>query len=277
MSERSYWQRMGRKRMSRRGILRASARAGVGAAGLALVGCGDDDDDGQSVAQVQQQQQQAQQAAQQQAMQQQQQQQAMQQDQAEQQAQQQAAQQQAQEQTAEEQAEQQAAQQQAMVAEGKKYGGSIIEQSANVYETYDAQRTVASPVLQVLANVQSKLLRFENPNTGVLTGDLAEGWELPDATTIVLHMRGGVNWHDAGPGAAHPSAAPGRALTPADIVWNIDRQRNKVLESGEEASNFGRSAYWAASTRWTTTTSASPSTWLRRTQPSSRGWPTNST
>ena len=242
MSERSYWQRMSRKRMSRRGILSASARAGVGAAGLALVGCGDDDDDGQSVAQVLQQQQDMQQQAQDQAMQQQQQQ-AMQQDQ-QQQAQQQAMQQQAQEQSTEEQAEQQAAQQQAMVAEGKKYGGSIIEQSANVYETYDAQRTVASPVLQVLANVQSKLLRFENPNTGVLTGDLAEGWELPDATTIVLHMRGGVNWHDAGPGADHPSAAPGRALTPADIAWNIDRQRNKVLESGEEASNFGRSAYW---------------------------------
>ena len=66
-----------------------------------------------------------------------------------------------------------------MVASEKKHGGSIIEQSANVYETYDAQRTVAAPVLQVLANDQSKLLRFENPNTGVLTGDLAEGWELP--------------------------------------------------------------------------------------------------
>ena len=244
MSERSYWQRMTRKRMSRRGILRASARAGVGAAGLALVGCGDDDDDGQAVTQVQQQQQQGQQQAQQQAMQQQQgQQQAMQQGQ-QQQADQQAAQQDTQEQTTQEQAEQQAAQQQAMASEGKKHGGSIIEQSANVYETYDAQRTVASPVLQVLANVQSKLLRFENPNTGVLTGDLAEGWELPDATTIVLHLRGGVNWHDAGPGADHPAAAPGRALTPADIVWNIDRQRNKMLTNGEESSNFGRSSYW---------------------------------
>ena len=243
MSERSYWQRMGRKRMSRRGILRASARAGVGAAGLALVGCGDDDDDSQSVAQVQQQQQQAQQAAQQQAMQQQQQQ-AMQQDQAEQQAQQQAAQQQAQDQTAEEQAEQQAAQQQAMVSQTKKYGGYFVEQSANVYETYDAQRTVASPVLQVLARVQSKILRFSNPDTGELVGDLAETWETPDATTIVLHLRDGVNWHDQGPGANHPAAAPGRALTTEDIVWNIDRQRNKLLESGEEAGNFGRSAYW---------------------------------
>ncbi len=50
MSERNYWQRMRRSRLSRRSLLRASARAGVGAAGLALVGCGDDDDDAQQAA-----------------------------------------------------------------------------------------------------------------------------------------------------------------------------------------------------------------------------------
>ena len=36
-NERNYWQRMRRSRMSRRALLRASGRAGVGAAGLALV------------------------------------------------------------------------------------------------------------------------------------------------------------------------------------------------------------------------------------------------
>ena len=46
MTERAnYWQRMRSARVSRRTLLRASGRAGVGAAGLALVGCGDDDDD----------------------------------------------------------------------------------------------------------------------------------------------------------------------------------------------------------------------------------------
>ena len=50
MSEMNYWSRVHRRRLSRRTLLGASARAGVGAAGLALVGCGDDDDDDGAVA-----------------------------------------------------------------------------------------------------------------------------------------------------------------------------------------------------------------------------------
>ena len=81
--------------MSRRSLLRASARAGVGATGLALVGCGDDDDGQQTVAQAQQQEQQVMQ----------------------QQAEQQPQQQQAQQQQAEQQAEAVEQQEQATVAD----------------------------------------------------------------------------------------------------------------------------------------------------------------
>ena len=45
MPEPRHWQRMRRQRLSRRALLRASARAGIGAVGLALVGCADGDDD----------------------------------------------------------------------------------------------------------------------------------------------------------------------------------------------------------------------------------------
>ena len=87
MSERNYWQRLRRNEISRRSLLRASARAGVGATGLALVGCGDDDDGQQTIAQAQQQEQQVmQQQAEQQPQQQQAQQQQAEQQQAEQQA-----------------------------------------------------------------------------------------------------------------------------------------------------------------------------------------------
>ena len=44
------WQHIRRRRLSRRQILNASARMGVGAAGLALVGCGGDDDEEEEAA-----------------------------------------------------------------------------------------------------------------------------------------------------------------------------------------------------------------------------------
>ena len=45
MSAPNYWTRLRHQKISRRTMLGASAKAGVGAAGLALVGCGGDDDD----------------------------------------------------------------------------------------------------------------------------------------------------------------------------------------------------------------------------------------
>ena len=55
MSDHQHWQIIRRRRITRRTLLGASAKAGVGAAGLALVGCGDDDDDddGETAAQAQ--------------------------------------------------------------------------------------------------------------------------------------------------------------------------------------------------------------------------------
>ena len=84
-----HWTQLRRARLSRRSLLRASARAGVGAAGIALVGCGGDDDDQPAVAESQPQQDQQQQVMQEQQQQQMQEQVVQQQDdQAEQQAQQ---------------------------------------------------------------------------------------------------------------------------------------------------------------------------------------------
>ena len=44
MSDRNYWTALRQRKISRRTMLGASAKAGVGAAGLVLVGCGDDDE-----------------------------------------------------------------------------------------------------------------------------------------------------------------------------------------------------------------------------------------
>ena len=50
MSTPNYWTSLRQRKISRRTMLGASAKAGVGAAGLALVGCGDDDEAGAAVA-----------------------------------------------------------------------------------------------------------------------------------------------------------------------------------------------------------------------------------
>ena len=50
----------------------------------------------------------------------------------------------------------------------------------------------------------------------ILTGRLAESWETPDATTMVLNIRQGVHWHDKAP-------MNGRELTADDVVYNFHR------------------------------------------------------
>ena len=215
MSERNYWQRMRRRQMSRRALLGASARAGVGAAGLALVGCGDDDDDGQqAAAQVAQQQDQ-----QQQAMQQQQQQQAMQ-DQAQQQAEQADAQ--------EDGAQQ--AQQQSMVATADHIirGGRRV---APFVGPYSGDPPTLDPYENLTYRAQipsgfhySKLIQaitggdgVDPGNTAQYENDLAATMpEIPEPTVYLFTLREDANWHDVDP-------LNGRQITIDDIQATHDR------------------------------------------------------
>ena len=233
MSELNYWQRARRARISRRTMLSASARAGIGATGLALVGCGDDDDDA-AVAQAEPEQQAEEQA------------QAQAQAQTDEQAQTQA------EEQAEEQAEQAVAEEQAeeeeerAVATGPTPTPGGIRYSGHFQSSFtlDPTRTSDQNGVTVTAWVTDKIVRELNSNTGELTGDLAETWEAPDASTLVLNVREGVKWASVGPAARNPLAAAGRAFTVEDMVWNITRQAENKLVNGEDAA-FPRSAIYA--------------------------------
>ncbi len=212
MSERNYWTRMSHKRLSRRALLRTSARAGVGAAGLALVGCGDDDDDQPAVAQVQQQQQdQPAPAAQQQAQQQQQQQAAEQQaQQAEQQDQ--PAQQQAQQQEAQQQAAQQQAQQQAEVAHVPT-GEVTWPMVGNISGTEGTTGTGGGDH-QVLWTVFDNLVGYNADLAPTASRSLAEAWEIPDPLKIIFTLRPDVPFHD------------GDTLTSDAVRLHVDRGKN---------------------------------------------------
>ena len=163
MPSENYWTRMRRNKLSRRSLLRASARAGVGAAGLALVGCGDDDDD----AQQQQSTATAQTAAQQ------------------------------------DQQEQPAAQpqqeQQQVVAQSS--GAPAIAPQINaglhLNTTSLDPHKGSSGTDAYFFQMFHDYLVMHDP-LAVQRGDisLAEAWETPDLTTIIFNLRDGVQFHN---------------------------------------------------------------------------------
>ena len=208
MSERNYWQRMRRRQMSRRALIGASARAGVGAAGLALVGCGDDDDDGQqSAAQVQQQQGQQQQA--------------MQQQQAQQQADQAGAQ--------EGDAQQQAMQQQAVatadhIIRGGRRVAPFVGPFSGDPPTLDPYENLTYRAQIPSAYHYSKLIQAITGGDGVSPGNTAQYEndlaatmpEIPEPTVYLFTLREDANWHDVDP-------LNGRQVTIDDIQATHDR------------------------------------------------------
>ncbi len=200
MPERNYWTRMGRGRMSRRGLLKASARAGVGAAGLALVGCGDDDDDDaqSAAAEVQQQQQQDQQAAQ-----------------VEQQAEQQAMQQEAQTQAAAEQQEQQqaAAQAQAQAADGPKQGGTV-RISMSDGGIFDPAIAIHGGTYAGVHQIYDWVNYLDEGF--VLTSAMAELPEVIDELNFVYTIKPNVYWHPKPP-------LDGRQFTAEDAAFGLER------------------------------------------------------
>ena len=236
LNQRSYWQRMRRHRMSRRALLRASGRAGVGAAGLALVGCGDDDDDSQQQAVVQSQPQQSQ-PQQQQTMQQQ--------DQPQQQ----------QDAMAEQQADQVAQQEQPAQADDQtddgqqtvattdadlpKYGGTLrVSGPVSTHDYWDPHRGVFGPTQYMHGWVYNYIIRWKNKENAEMEYDLAGLPEIPDGTTYLFQVTDGARWHDVFP------TEGGRHVTAEDLAFNIQRQIDAFDSTGVEDSTFLSSTSW---------------------------------
>ncbi len=254
MSKRNYWTRLSRKHLTRRSLLRVSARAGVGATGLALVGCGDDDDDAQpAAAQVQQQQQQdqPQPAAQQQAQQQQQQQ------AAEQQAEQQAQQAEAQEQTEQEQAEQQAEQQEQQQAVAPApfadvdLDATITTAVARDGGGLDPIRSGSHVNYVSHGNVYDAGISFHPDSNEVLPHMV--GLEFVDDVTIVADVRPAM-FHD------------GSILTAEDMVFTYERMGN-IAEYHQGGETTDHPAGWTSartsfgSQNWVSSEAIDDRTW----------------
>ena len=201
---------MRRRRLSRRSLLGASARAGVGAAGLALVGCSDDEPVPQEL--------------QQQAM--------SQQDEPPEppDPQQQSSQQQSQE------SGQQAAQ--AEPPSGPLPGGIIrVWLATERHDRWDPHRSRFRHTQAAHSLMYNRLIRPSSASTGVLEADLCGLPEMPDQTTYVFTVEPGAVFWDHEP-------TNGRAFSAEDIRWNIERQQAAVDASGiPDPHFFRREAY----------------------------------
>jgi peptide/nickel transport system substrate-binding protein len=86
---------------------------------------------------------------------------------------------------------------------------------------FDPHQTISFKTHTTLSFVYSRLMRHKvgpevRPGTFVVEPDLAEGWETPDDTTYVFHLRKGVKWHNKPP-------LNGRELVAADVKFTYDR------------------------------------------------------
>ena len=210
--------------MSRRTLLAASARAGVGATGLLLVGCSDDDAEQEAQAQEQQ-------AAQQDV-----------QDESAQQGQQtqQAGQAMQQQSAGQAQSEQQQSQEAEPPAEpsGPSRGGIIRAWLAlERIDSWDPHRSRDRRMQALHSLMYQRLIQPASNHTGELTSDLASLPETPDATSYIFALDANARFWDREP-------TNGRAISSHDIVWNFKRQRDALDAAGSvDPSFFRRSAY----------------------------------
>jgi ABC-type transport system substrate-binding protein len=234
MSEQNYWSRLSRKRLSRRTMLGASAKAGVGAAGLALVGCGDDDDDAapavaadQAQAQVEQDQVQVQAQVEQVA-----------------------------DQvvvagllpgelTAAEEAAGLSTEEELRLryhwsklanlpgqADGPQHGGSWKYSSTHP-GTWNPLGASGSLLAAFALHYYNQLVSFplgdfDNNNNVTPEGDLATGWETPDPETWVFSVDQEIAWQDLEP-------VNGRDMTMEDIAKGYDALREAPVQARDYA------------------------------------------
>ena len=233
MQERTYWQRLQRSRLSRRALLNVSARAGVGAAGLALVGCGGDDDDAAAVAEVEEQA-------------------------VEQQAEQQAAQvAEVEEQAAEQQAAQVAEEEQPaeqVLAGGAVRGGTFNTWLAGDPTNLDPFVGTSFTTEQIAAFSYSQLMRQKagpgiEPTLGEVESDLIETFEIvdPDGLEYITNLRRGVMFH--------PPVS--REYDAEDLQFSMSRFRGEIAGTAAHAQSpdfdwlAGLEAVESHTVRWT--------------------------
>jgi peptide/nickel transport system substrate-binding protein len=104
-------------------------------------------------------------------------------------------------------------------------GGVLVAQIPNVFDSVDVHRAFGDPTSWLSNYVLNKVVRYKNPDTGELEGDLAEKYEIVDAANLSFTVRKNVKWQNT-------PITNGRAFTSQDLKWHFERQANNVLKDG---------------------------------------------
>ena len=98
--------------------------------------------------------------------------------------------------------------------------------------TLDIHRGVSGIAGGVEGSAYSGLIRFDDIPAPTFRGDLARHLpEQPDAVTYIFELRDNVVWHEKPP-------TNGRPFTMDDVRWNLDRQLTRTLADGTVADDF---------------------------------------
>lgn len=111
-------------------------------------------------------------------------------------------------------------------------------------DTFDPHQTQFGPMYGVHSAVFSKVLKYDDDITQVISPDLAEALpEQPDKTTYIIKIRKGVRFHDNPRVRADFPAVAGRELTAEDVKYSIERQMNA---SSPQRALYYRRGQWAS-------------------------------
>jgi peptide/nickel transport system substrate-binding protein len=97
-------------------------------------------------------------------------------------------------------------------------GGTLVVLSEGDADNLNPLTYDSNPAYQ-LVHLMFRALAKRDSTLSNYTPDFLERWEQKDPTTVVLHVRPGIRWHD------------GRPTSAADVVWTIQMQKDSIVAS----------------------------------------------
>lgn len=101
-------------------------------------------------------------------------------------------------------------------------GGTLVVLSDREPDNLNPLTYDSNPAYQ-LVHLMFRALGRRDSTLSNYQPDFLERWETPDSSTVILHVRPGLKWHD------------GRPANAGDVVFTIERQKDKAVASTRQA------------------------------------------